>query len=101
MHHRQDYLALHIFDEKGNYLSTRHQFIGTPAKSYVNPEGIIERWIQEQGEIEFGDIEIKLFQTVIDGYIFGLVADEQDECVNLQPNAMISFQEPWDGEYYT
>jgi hypothetical protein len=40
-------------------------------------------------------------QTLIDGFVFGLIPNEEDQTLNLQPSSTISFQEPRDGEYYT
>jgi formate hydrogenlyase regulatory protein HycA len=61
----------------------------------------LDEMIAELGRFEFSDIEVKPFQTVIDGVVFGLVPDEEHETVELEPSSTISFQEPWDGEYYT
>jgi hypothetical protein len=44
---------------------------------------------------------VKLFQTTIDGVVFGLVPDAENETVELQPSSTIAFQSPWDGEYDT
>lgn len=60
-----------------------------------------EEMIAELGAFEFSDIEVKPFQTVIDGVVFGLVPNEEHETVDLEPSSTISFQAPWDGEYYT
>jgi formate hydrogenlyase regulatory protein HycA len=53
------------------------------------------------GFIQYRDIAIKLFQTTIDGIVFGLIPDQKTESIILEPSSTISFQEPWDGEYYT
>ena len=57
--------------------------------------------ISELGEVEFTDIEVKTFQTTIDGIVFGLITNEEYETVDLEPSSTISFHEPWDGEYDT
>lgn len=61
-------------------------------------ENQIEEWISELGKLEYCDIELNLFQTIIDGFVFGLIPN--NESIDLQPSSIISFQEPWNGEYY-
>ena len=61
----------------------------------------LEQWIADLGLADYHDIEIELFQTLIDGQIFGLVANEQAEMIELEPSSTIAFGELWDGEYYT
>jgi formate hydrogenlyase regulatory protein HycA len=99
---RWEYAVLHTFDKKGNYLTTKHWFAGTTAD--VDNEKIkvkLQEMVSDLGQTEFKDIKIKTFQTVIDGFIFGLVPDNESLTVELQPSSTISFQEPWDGEYFT
>jgi len=100
--HRKEYVVLYIFDKDGNHLVTNHWYGGTTSEidqSVMREK--LEQMINELGETKFSDIEVKPFQTIIDGFIFGLVPNEENETVNLQPSSTISFQEPWDGEYYT
>jgi hypothetical protein len=61
----------------------------------------LEEMIKKLGKTEFCDIEVKPFQTTIDGVVFGLVPNDEYGSVDLQPSSTISFQEPWDGEHYT
>lgn len=99
---RLEYLLLHTFDKNGAYLSTRYRLLGTTDQiddAEVDRE--LETWVRELGEVEFTDVEIELFQIVIDGRIFGLVPNQEGESIDLEPCSTISFQEPWDGEYYT
>ena len=100
--HRNEYLVLHTFDKKGNYLETKHWLAGTTAESdqSIN-DAKLNEMISDLGEVKFKNIKVKTFQTIIDGEIFGLISNEEDETVDLQPSSTISFQEPWDGEYYT
>jgi formate hydrogenlyase regulatory protein HycA len=98
--YRLEYAVFHTFDSDGNYLATKHLFGGTAdIRDDEKLENQIEEWVAELGETDYGDIEVKLFQTVIDGFIFGLIPE--DESIDLQPSSMILFQEPWNGEYYT
>jgi formate hydrogenlyase regulatory protein HycA len=57
--------------------------------------------VNELGRVEFKDICVKPFKTVIENIEFGLVVNEENESIDLEPSSTISFQEPWDGEYYT
>lgn len=101
--YRFDYAVLHLFDDEGNYQSSKSFTSGKG----VLPKGDImteklEEWVAELGEVTYCDIEIKLFQTVIDEFTFGLIPNRDgDHSIDLQPGSTISFQEPWDGEYYT
>jgi hypothetical protein len=99
---RKEYVVLHLFDEDGNHLTTNHWYAGTTSKTNntVMREKL-EEMINNLGKTEFCNIEIKLFQTTIDGVVFGLVRNDEYGSVELQPSSTISFQEPWDGEYYT
>ena len=100
--YRSDYAVLHLFDDEGNYQSS---------KSFTCGKGIlckgdiltdkIEEWLSELGEFTYCDIEIKLFQTIIDGFTFGLIPNKECSMIELEPSNTIAFQEPWDGEYYT
>ena len=57
--------------------------------------------IDALGKVKYCDIKISLFQAVIDGVDFCLVVDSNSTSIVLQPSSTISFQPPWDGEYYT
>jgi len=103
---RGEYVILHIFDKDGNYISTQHWYAGTSADSTKEIRqamtDTLEKWIDELGAWEFADIAVKLFQVDIDGFIFGLVPDEETGFINLMPGKSIAFYEPWeDGEYWT
>ena len=103
---RREYVVLYIFDKDGNYIETKHCFVGFTADiSPSNTSEKLDEMIAELGEIEYKDILVKPFQTEIDGFVFGLVPniDEEEgfESVDLEPSSTISFHEPWDGEYDT
>ena len=99
--YRKEYVLIHTFDKDGNYLDTKHWFSWTIDTSDQQLKERLEGMVAELGEVDFQDIEIKIFQTELDNIIFGLVVDEESEMIKLQPSSTISFQEPWDGEYYT
>jgi hypothetical protein len=97
---RKEFAVLHTFDKEGNYIETTHwSDDGT-----VGPEMCsfkLEELVATLGDVEYKDIAIKLFKTTIDGIVFGLIPDIQNESIELQPSSTIAFQEPWDGEYCT
>lgn len=101
--YRREYVVLHTFDKTGKYLKTDHWFCGTTDTcddkvSLQKLEGFISAL---DSSIEYGDIAVRPFSTIIDGYIFGLIPNEEYESVDLEPSSTISFHEPWDGEYDT
>ena len=99
---RRDYIVLHVFDKTGTYLTTDYYFEGLIGET---PSSVTEQKLEEMvaklGNVVYCDIKVKLFQTEIDGFIFGLIPDEENEVVNLEPSSTISFSAPWDGEYDT
>lgn len=100
--YRNEYVLVHLFDEAGNHIETKYSLTGTTNQG--NDETLsfkLGEMINELGAIEFGDIEIKPFETIIDGHTFGLISDEESGFIELQPNSTIAFGEPWDGSYYT
>ena len=99
--YRKEYALLHLFDKDGNYLSTKYWSGLTTEINDQQLKDKLQEMVSELGDIYFQDIEIKIFQTHLDNVIFGLVVDKESEMINLQPSSTISFQEPWDGEYYT
>jgi len=100
--HRFEYIVLHTFDGFGNYLATKHIFAGVTANRIAESDEIVlNEWMSKLGEIEFRDINVKPFQTIIDGYVFGLIPTPNSDGLELQPSSTILFQEPWDGEYDT
>ncbi|RAW02200.1 hypothetical protein [Pseudochryseolinea flava] len=99
---RREYVVLYIFDSDGNYLETKHWFAGTTAETNdAITKDKLEAFIKELGPTVYKDICVKPFQTMIDGFVFGLIPDEASRVVDLEPSSTISFSWPWDGEYYT
>ena len=99
---KREYVVIYIFDIQGNHLITEYLFAGT---ADIDNSSKINEWIHDKldglGNVKFDDIKVKPFQSLIDGYIFGLVADHENGVVELQPGNTISFSEPWDGQYNT
>ena len=99
---RKEYVVLHTFSQNGHYLTTRYWYAGVTAEaSQPAMEQKLLEFVADLGPVVLKDIKVSLFQTQLDGITFGLVVDEKHELINLEPSATISFQEPWDGEYYT
>jgi len=95
-------VLLHLFDADGNLLETMHWLAGTTKQvTGVMLYNKLQEMVAQLGAIEFGDIEVKLFQTTIDGIVFGLIPDEEYNLVNLEPGATLAFAAPWDGSYST
>ena len=100
--YRNEYAILHLFDKDGNHINTRHWLGGTTNQvSDILLYSKLEEMVLKLGEVEFCDIEAKLFTVIIDGVTFGLVPDTSYGFINLEPYATIAFGEPWDGSYST
>lgn len=99
--YRREYAVLYLFDKEGNFLKAKNEFAGTTDSVKFDTEEKVEELVSELGEIEYCDVELKPFNIVIDGYIFGLILNEESKLIELYPSKTIAFGEPWDGEYYT
>ena len=100
--YRKEYVLLHKFNRWGRHLGTDYWFAGTTAECDNDQMAKkIGDMIDALGKVKYCDIKISLFQAVIDGVVFGLVVDSNSTSIVLQPSSTISFQPPWDGEYYT
>lgn len=99
--YRREYVVVHLFDGEGNYVSTNSWYAGTTAScEEAQIEAQLQQMLAALGEVRYGDIAVKPFQTQREGITFGLVADEPAQQVWLLPNDLL-FMEPWQGEYYT
>ena len=97
---RIEFAILYIFDKKGKYLE--HKFWSTEIDTERHKTGEkLEEMILELGKTTFCDIEIETFEISINGIKCGLIPNEELVSIDLYPSNTISFQEPWDGEYYT
>lgn len=90
------YAALYCFEGAGTL--TTHKIIG-PLGTLT--DDTIRQLLGELGPHEFRDIFVAPFQVAFDGRTFGLVPDLDHGTITLEPGSMITFMEPWDGEYYT
>jgi hypothetical protein len=59
------------------------------------------KFLGDLGPYSFCDIVVKPFEMTLNGIKFGLVYCEETDSINLEPGPVITFMEPWDGEYYT
>jgi hypothetical protein len=100
--HTQQYAVLYLFDRDGTHLQTDFWYGGTSGEPRSPGTHVkLEEMVAALGPYEFGDIRVRPFVTMIDDEEFGLVPDEEYECINLQPSMSIAFYAPWDGEYDT
>lgn len=95
--HFDDYLALYCFDERG-VLST-HTIRG-PFDERVSRR-LIGGLMTQLGQYELRDICVAPFEVRFAGHSFGLIPDLEHSAITLEPGCMITFREPWDGEYCT
>ena len=98
---RREYVVLYLFDKDGNFIEVKSEFAGTTDSLKFDTETKLEEMVSKLSEIEYCNIEVKLFEIEIDGFKFGLIPDEESKMIELQPSSTIAFSEPWDGEYYT
>jgi hypothetical protein len=93
--YRNEYVILHLFDKSGNHIGTRHWLGGTTNQvSDATLDAKLVSMVAELGDVQFGDIEVKLFQTEIDGKIFGLIPETEYGFIELQPHSTIAFSAP-------
>jgi len=99
---RLEYAVVYIFDLDGNHIDTHYELVGKTAEIEIGRAGqVLKRLLEPFGSLNFKDIEVKSFSTIIDGIEFGLIPDDEIQMIELQPSSTISFHEPWDGEYDT
>jgi hypothetical protein len=105
--HKRWYAVLHRFDHDGHHTGSDIWFAGATAdgESAVGAaaEKVLHEWLAQLPGLVYGDIAVRLFQLEVDGIVFGLVDETDDEFgehVELHPDDL-GFSEPWDGEYDT
>ncbi|MFF7989621.1 hypothetical protein ACFZDG_07495 [Kitasatospora xanthocidica] len=100
------YAVLHRFDAAGRYLDSSIEPTGTGAEA----RRLLDEWLDALPGREFGSIAIAPFEVRVDGELFGLVIEEDDEVeedeedhrftAELYPDGL-GFHEPWCGCYDT
>lgn len=97
---RVDFAVLYLFDKNGKIIE--HKYWSTDLDNErQNTSQKLEVMIANLGEITFCDIEVEIFDIYINEIKFGLIPNEEFHSIDLYPGSTISFQEPWNGEYYT
>jgi formate hydrogenlyase regulatory protein HycA len=104
------YAVLHKFDGWGRHIGTDHWFAGRDrpwGDAIDRANAKLDELVAKLGEVEYADIEIRLFQVEIDGSPFGLVDVSQPEegpdfadRVAMMPGDLL-FHAPWNGNYDT
>lgn len=104
------YAVLHKFDGRGYHLGTDSWFAGVDrpwGDAIKRASRKLDEMVAALGEVEYADIEIRLFRVEIDNCTFGLVDVSQPEegpafaeRVAMLPGDLL-FHAPWDGSYDT
>jgi formate hydrogenlyase regulatory protein HycA len=97
---RIDLAILYLFDKNGKFLEYRYWSTDIDIDRHKTTNQL-EKMVSELGQVTFCDIEVETFEINIDGTKCGLIRNEETESVDLYPSNTISFQKPWDGEYFT
>jgi formate hydrogenlyase regulatory protein HycA len=103
--------VLHKFDGWGKHLGTELWSASVTADgdraAYERASAKLDEMVAALGPVEYGDIEIELFEVEIDGEVFGLIdvsapdeGPEFAERVEMHPGGLL-FYPPWDGNYDT
>jgi len=97
---RTEYAIMYFFNKSGELENFNYE-------KFVNPKNEsavwykLDEYFKELVDAELCDIHVQMFSTQIDGYNFGLRADHESKMIHLDPESSLSFEEPWNGEYYT
>jgi hypothetical protein len=92
----RQYVALYCFDEAG--MLTSHKILRL---LHLDTGDTVNVLMAQLGAHQFTDICVSPFQVAFDDRLFGLIPDAERLTISLEPGSMITFMEPWDGEYYT
>lgn len=104
------YAVLHRFDGWGRHIGTEHWCAGPErpwGDTIERADAKLDEMVAALGEIEWADIEVRLFSVEIDGCTFGMVDVSEPEAgpafaerVAMRPGSLL-FRPPWDGSYDT
>jgi len=97
---RIDLAILYLFDKKGKLLEYKYWSTDIDSERHKTTENI-EKLVAELGKITFCNVELETFEVIINGIKCGLIPNYEFNTIDLCPSNTISFQEPWDGEYFT
>lgn len=109
--HKQWHAVLHKFGPWGKHLGTEHWFPGTTADGEREvcdrASAKLDEMVAALGPVEYGNIEIELFEVELDGVAYGLFNVSQPEegpefaeRVEMHPGNLL-FYPPWNGNYDT
>lgn len=104
---RREFIALYLFDAKGDLLEARIDDLGTREQADANQaRALIKTRLEELGEFAFGNIEVAPFRVERFGVEFGLIprapeAEDEKWWVTVEPGDYMAFYPPWDGDYDT
>ncbi|WP_405870945.1 MULTISPECIES: hypothetical protein [unclassified Streptomyces] len=110
--HKRLFSVLHLFDAEGRYRDSEIWCAGTWAEQQrVRPgeDSVLARArahlavrLRSLSRRTYTDIAVRPFRLTVDGVLFGLVPDEDDQepWAELYPDRL-GFGPPWDGRYET
>jgi formate hydrogenlyase regulatory protein HycA len=105
--HRRLYAVLHTFDADGVHRDTEVWCGGTWADQQRDPAVLglagahLTKLLETLPSRAYGDIAVRPFRRVLDGVLFGLLVEseeEGDEWAELHPDRL-GFGPPWDGAH--
>lgn len=104
--HKRWYAILYSFDAEGHHLRTDTWCAGTTAdgESAVWDRAYrrLAQWISRRDGAKPSDVYVRLFETTIDGGVFGLVDESNEDGLHVELYPVgIGFYPPWDGDYST
>ncbi|MDO6518526.1 hypothetical protein [Zobellia uliginosa] len=97
---RIELAILYLFDKNGKFSDYKYWSTEKETERQSVWEKMSEL-VSELGQVTYGNIEVETFEIDINGIKCGLIPNEESVSIDLYPSNTISFQEPWDGEYYT
>lgn len=96
---RREYAMVFVFNPDGSLNSVNHKSYGFDELTHLDRD--LKRMVKSLGPRKNGHIFIQPFTTTIGRVEFGLIPNEEFGLINFQPHSIVSFMDPWDGEYYT
>ncbi|WP_298484189.1 hypothetical protein [uncultured Maribacter sp.] len=98
--YRIELAILYLFDKNGKFSEYKYWSTEKDSETQSVWEEM-EKLVAELRQVTLCNIEVETFEINIDGIKCGLIPNEESVSIDLFPSNTISFQEPWDGEYYT
>lgn len=94
------YVVRYLFHASGELTNVKHSTLDKNA-SQDEIHNQKNAFLCELEPYELCDICVHPFEVKIDSITFGLVYSDETQSVDLEPGPLITFMDPWDGEYYT